>query len=1453
LNLGGGTGDWSSDNSAIATVNTSGVVTGVAAGTTYIVYSITGCGGTPSAKQLVTIDPDASIGSVTGTSPLCISGTATYTANTVVLSTHGTGSWSSSNTAVATVSTSGLVTGVSNGTSNIIYTISGGCNGTPSAQKNVTINLDASIVSVTGSSPICIGSGNAVSYTANTVVLGGGTGSWSSSATGVATVSTSGLVTGVAAGTSDITYTITGGCNGTPSAYQQITIHPNASISSVTGTSPLCIGATATYNANTVYLGGGSGAWSSDNTAIATVNASSGVVTGVSVGSCNIKYTITGGCGGTQSAQQVVNISPDASIGSVTGTTPLCINANATYHANTVVLSGGSGSWSSDNTDIATVDASSGVVTAVSDGSCDIIYSISGGCNTSPTAQQVLNVNPDAYIQGVTGTTPLCIGATATYTTYNIVMGGGTGGWSSTATGIATVDASTGVVTAVSAGTCYIVYTINGCNGTPTAKQKVTINSDASIASVTGTSPLCLTGTATYHANTVDLGGGSGAWSSSSTAIATVSTSGLVTGVSAGTGNITYTITGGCGGTQSAYQSVTVNEDASIASVSGTSTLCISGTATYSSNTVVLGGGSGAWSSSNTAIATVSTSGIVTGVSDGTCNITYTITGGCNGTQSAHQQVTISTNASIASVTGTSPLCISGTATYSANTVDLGGAGSAAWSSSNTSIATVSTSGIVTGVSDGTCNITYTITGGCNGTQSAHQQVTINTNASIASVTGTSPMCIGATATYNANTVDLGSTGSGAWSSSNTAIATVDASSGEVTCVAAGTCNIAYTITGGCGGTQSAQQLLTVYSNSWIGTTSTNWNTAANWCNGVPTSTTDVVIPSGTTYSPHVTSDPTTPAVCNNLTINSGAVLTVDAGKALTVNGTTTLASAQCLILKSAAGQAAGGTGSFIDNGITGSGTAKVEKYLSTGRYWYIGSPITSTSAVNAYGTMSTVPSTGTRDFYWNEPTHAYVTTVNSDILIPSRGYAFEEFGSSPITATYIGNLNTGTVTANLTYTAGTKQGFNLVSNPYPSAINWGSQNSPTTGLTQTNIEQTIQYKVPGTYATWNSMGSGTGVNGGQQYVPAMQAFWVRVAAGNSTGNIQFTNAIRVHSSQAAYKLTDPPNLFRLEISRDTLIDESVVTFYAAALGGFENYDSPKMLSDEPSYPQLYSYTTNSVQVAVNGQPLLVSGVERVIPLGYLTNVAGNLKITATNLAQFDPNTTVYLEDVLLNTTQNLSSNKTYSFTSNAGTFNSRFKLHFNKSSNSLPIQLVSFDAKCQDNKVNVNWSTASETNNDYFTIERSADASSWEFLKKVAGSGNSNALLNYSTMDNNPLSGISYYRLKQTDFNGQSETFSPVAVKCSEESSQLDITYYPNPFTSEVYAVINNSISDNAIVNVYNILGSIVYSKNINHDQLALKSFELDLSKLTDGVYFIEFKSDSYSGITKLVKTNKY
>ena len=94
-----------------------------------------------------------------------------------------------------------------------------------------------------------------------------------------------------------------------------------------------------------------------------------------------------------------------------------------------------------------------------------------------------------------------------------------------------------------------------------------------------------------------------------------------------------------------------------------------------------------------------------------------------------------------------------------------------------------------------------------------------------------------------------------------------------------------------------------------------------------------------------------------------------------------------------------------------------------------------------------------------------------------------------------------------------------------------------------------------------------------------------------------------------------------------------------------------------------------------------------------------------------------------------------------------------------LPISLGHFDAKLKNGNVTIEWSTLSEINNDYFDIERSSDGINWVNILSTAGAGNSNTHINYSLVDYNPPAGVAYYRLKQVDFDGESETFKSKSI----------------------------------------------------------------------------------------------
>ncbi len=582
-----------------------------------------------------------------------------------------------------------------------------------------------------------------------------------------------------------------------------------------------------------------------------------------------------------------------------------------------------------------------------------------------------------------------------------------------------------------------------------------------------------------------------------------------------------------------------------------------------------------------------------------------------------------------------------------------------------------------------------------------------------------------------------------------------------------------------------------------------------------------------------------------NTTVNGALALTTGALTVnplinLTVGGTTTLGNAQCLIIKSNSTS----SGSFIDHGFSGSGTAIVERWVSNNgnqRWEYISSPITTASSA-----LFTSSIHGLR--YANEPTNTWVRIDNAtpQTLTIFKGYtrSYQATNDGENTAVnFVGSLNTGSQSIGLTYTAtapGTNHGWNLVGNPYPSAIDWDAAS----GWTKSNIDGAIYFRKNGTACTYLK-DAATG--GASNIIPPMQAFWVRVSA-NST--LTCTDAVRVHVAIPAYKTT-PENTLHLTVStngKSGLSDDTYIRFKDYATDVFDNScDAFKMFAEDAAFPQIYTISGTDT-LAINSLSALTS--DRVIPLMFKSTAVGTFTLTAELVSSFaNSGYYVFLKDKETGIIQNLSENPHYQFSTSTIKGNDRFEVQFKSNTTPLPIDLISFDAKCVNNQVVLNWSTASEINNDFFSIERSKDVLNWDLLEKIHGAGNSNHLINYSSKDVETTGGTSYYRLKQTDFDGKTVTYSPVTVTCADNSTQTSVSYFPNPFTSEVKVEVKNSTSKTAIVTIYDIFGTKVYTKILNIDSHADKSITLNLSDLATGVYGIEFRSATYSNISKIVK----
>lgn len=165
-----------------------------------------------------------------------------------------------------------------------------------------------------------------------------------------------------------------------------------------------------------------------------------------------------------------------------------------------------------------------------------------------------------------------------------------------------------------------------------------------------------------------------------------------------------------------------------------------------------------------------------------------------------------------------------------------------------------------------------------------------------------------------------------------------------------------------------------------------------------------------------------------------------------------------------------------------------------------------------------------------------------------------------------------------------------------------------------------------------------------------------------------------------------------------------------------------------------------------------------------------------------------------------------------------------------LPIELLDFTAISSDNKkIDLNWKTASEINNDFFTIENSVDGINWTALKQIKGAGNSTELLNYASVDEHPYVGTSYYRLKQTDYDGK---FSYSAIKDVTVNTQTELLIYPNP--AQEIITLNGNESELNGMRIYDLLGKDVTNR-IREIKKQSNLLTLDLKNLSSGWYYIK------------------
>lgn len=203
--------------------------------------------------------------------------------------------------------------------------------------------------------------------------------------------------------------------------------------------------------------------------------------------------------------------------------------------------------------------------------------------------------------------------------------------------------------------------------------------------------------------------------------------------------------------------------------------------------------------------------------------------------------------------------------------------------------------------------------------------------------------------------------------------------------------------------------------------------------------------------------------------------------------------------------------------------------------------------------------------------------------------------------------------------------------------------------------------------------------------------------------------------------------------------------------------------------------------------------------------------------------------------------------TSSAVTSFSPFTLASNSEENPLPVNLLHFQASVDQHRVLLDWATSSENNSDYFGIEVSTDAVNFTEISRVSAAGNSNVVLNYKAFDNTPAADISYYRLKQVDFDGKF-MYSNVEVVNIPSLWKNDMVLSPNPVSSFLNVQLDPDRYTHPAIQIRDIQGREVLSYN-SYTVDPEHALRLNLAELPSGLYFLNVSENGLTSSRRIIR----
>ncbi|MDO9376300.1 MAG: Ig-like domain-containing protein [Ferruginibacter sp.] len=1112
---------------------------------------------------------------------------------------------------------------------------------------------------------------------------------------------------------------------------------------------------------------------------------------------------------------------------SITGTLSLC--ANVTEQLTGSGTPAGASPWQSSATGVATV-SSTGLVTGVAAGTTTITYTNNNGC--SKTALITVLTVPV-----ISGTTTVCMESTTTLSATGTPAAATP--WVSASSGVATVN-SAGLVTPVTAGTSTITFTNNvGC----TKSVVVTV---ADLPVISGSSSVCMDNTTQLLATGTPAS--APAWVSASTGIATVSNTGLVTPVAAGTSNITFTNTYGC------PKTILITVSA-IPVISGTTTVCMGNiTALIATGTPAP---MSAWVSASTGVATVSNAGIITPVAAGTSVITFTNNSGCSKTAT----VTVNRPAAITAQAVGSAVCMGSNTTLTVTAVGTGA--TYQWQESSnggSSWADLPVSALYSGITTNILQVNnpgsqvllnsyrlrVSTPSGCgntvwsNGAQFAFKNVwlgNISTDWHTPAnwMDGAVPT-LSCPAVYIINRSFQPSLASGTAIVNNLVIysGTLTVSNAVLSIAGSITNNGALDVSNGTLNLNGSS-LQTVAGNVFV------HNTVKNLTISNPAGVS--VIASVAADSLNLSGALSFGAV-NNSSLQTGdrVVMVSNAGGTARVNDITNngINTGNAIVGKVTIQRyfpprrawrlftaPVSGGGSVFDNWQNGgnfqagtgtyvSAPQATNPMSSNGLDW----SLLNNSSLKMGTALSTVANTHTSYLSKNLAD----TSDNIPYFIFVRGdrdYANTLFPNvNATTLSSKGKLQTG----RQTFSASTViDGFTMIGNPYAALIDFSK-------LTRNNIHKRMYVWDPylntdvggyvlvddvdndGTYSI--SPASPGGLN---QLIQSGQAFWVQTAAqGSASLTFQETVKSAAASNLTAFRPHGPTPGMAINVTLPGANNQSVL------LDGFlvqygENFNKKLDMQDAVKFintKETIASNRGTSTYALERRPVITAEDTIFIKLTKTSQRNYNLELVPTALNE---GLTAYLEDAFTGkrTRLSVSEPSTYNFSITSAAASAaadRFKVVFKQVPPPVPpFSFTQLEAKREAGNIRLSWTVQNELASNAYQVEKSLDGINFTPIDSLRNTAAITGPKTYSSLDENIAYGRNIYRIRYMDSNRQFQYSKSVEVIV--ENGTTGIGVYPNPVVDRIMNIGFNQMPAGAYVaRLLNNNGAILFMKEIRH-----------------------------------------